>query len=298
MSRTLPVVLLVAILGVACPTRVAVAEESTEEPLQLLGSCSIEQLRAKPFGDWFNDGYDAYVPAAEILQALRVSDLRGVKLQLFFGSWCGDSRREVPRLLRLFDEAGIDAAQVELIAVDRGDGVHKQAPGHEERGLEIYRVPTLVVKRGELEVARIVEFPVLSLERDLLAILSGGDYEPNYRSYPIVRRWLARGLLSDANVSTRGLAQQLQGRVAYEGELAAAAWVMLERGDVAEGLKLMEVNAELHGSSAHCMAGVAEARLRAGDGGGARSAARRALELNTDPERVAELVELLERSEE
>jgi hypothetical protein len=43
---------------------------------------------------------------------------------------------------------------------------------------------------------------------------------------------------------------------------------------------------------------VSEARLRTGDTEGAHAAAQRALALNTDPDAVAELVELLHRSRE
>lgn len=73
---------------------------------------------------------------------------------------------------------------------------------------------------------------------------------------------------------------------------------MLERGDVAEGLKLMEVNVALFRESAGCLGGLAEARLRAGDGRGAHAAAEAALALNAEPEKVAELIELLHRSRE
>ena len=52
------------------------------------------------------------------------------------------------------------------------DSVYKQSPAHEERGLEIHRVPDLdSIEKGR-EIGRIVESPVLSLERDLLAIAS------------------------------------------------------------------------------------------------------------------------------
>lgn len=68
---------------------VLAAEAPVEEPSKLLGRCSVEQLRAEPFAEWFDGEYD-------------------------------------------------------------GD-----------------------------EVARIVEFPALSLERDLLTILSGAEYQPN-----------------------------------------------------------------------------------------------------------------------
>jgi hypothetical protein len=216
-------------------------------------------------------------------------------MTLFFGSWCGDSRREVPRLVKVLDEMGFPKDQVELIGVDAVEGREKRSPGGEEQGLEIYRVPTLVVRREGKEIARLVEFPVLSLERDLLAMLSGAPFEPNYRSYPVIRRWLESGLLGDENVSPWGLANDVRHLVLGEGELAAAAYVLLDRGEVREAVKLMEVNCALFRESSRCHARLAEGRLRAGDAEAAREAAERALRLNTSPDRVEELVALLGR---
>lgn len=275
---------------------VRAAGEEPDEPPKLLGECSVLQLGEEPFSEWFREGYEDYAPHPDILQALAGAEQRGVEMTLFFGTWCGDSQREVPRILKLLDELGFPEERVKLIAVDSGEGVHKRSPDGEERGLEIYRVPTLVVHRDEAEIARLVEFPVLSLERDLLAILSDAPYEPNYRSYPVIRRWLDEGLLADENISSWGLANQVRNRVASEGELAAAAHVLLERGDVGEAVKLMQVNCALYPESPRCFARVAEAQLRAGDPEGAHDAAQRALRLNTDPNRVEDLVDLLERS--
>ena len=273
-----------------------VAQEESEEPPKLLGRCTVEQLGQEPFVEWFRSGYDEYEPNPAVLRALRSVDRQGAVVTVFFGTWCGDSRREVPRMLKVFDEMGLPRDAVDLVAVDSGDDMHKRSPGGEERGLEIYRVPSLVVRRGATEVARLVEFPVLSLERDLLAMLSGAPYEPNYRSYPVIRRWLAEGLLHDGNVSARGLANEVRPLVATEGELAAAATILLERGDTREAIKLAEVNCALHRESASCFARLAEARLRAGDADAAREAAQNALRLNTSPDHVEKLVDLLERT--
>ena len=37
----------------------------------------------------------------------------------FFRTWCGDSRREVPRLEKIFIELGIDFNKITIITVDR-----------------------------------------------------------------------------------------------------------------------------------------------------------------------------------
>ena len=286
--------LLWCLLVPAGPVFAAEAKMTEEEP-KLLGSCTAQQLDTPPFAEWFHSGYEEYAPNPLILRALRDVDKQGVALTLFFGTWCGDSRYQVPRILKLVDAMGFPRDALELVAVDSAEGWHKRSPGGEERGLEIYRVPTLIVRRGATEIGRLVEFPVRSLERDLLAILSGAPYEPNYRSYPVVRRWLDEGLLGDENVSAWGLAGEVRQLVATEGELAAAAQVLLDRGQIRESIKLLRVNCSLYRESARSFARLAEAQLKADDAEGAREAAETALRLNTSPDRVEELVALFGR---
>ena len=149
-------------------------------------------------------------------------------------------------MLKILDQMGLPAAGRRLIAVDGAEELHKRSPGGEEKGVEVYRVPTVVVSRGGRELSRIVEYPALSLERDLLSILKGDGYKPSYASYPVVRRWLEEGLLADENVSARGLANEVRHLIASEGEIHAAARVLFSRGDTAEGVKLFQVNCALY----------------------------------------------------
>ncbi len=267
-----------------------------EDPPKLLGQCGRDQLANEPYAEWFDEEYAGYVPNAGVVETLLDTGVANVDFKIFFGTWCGDSRREVPRMWKLLDELEIPAAQRSLIAVDGGGEMHKRSPGGEEKGLEIYRVPTIVVRRGGEEISRIVEYPALSLERDFLAILRGDAYQPSYASYPVIRRWLEDGLLADENVSPRGLANEVRGVVSGEGEIHAAARVLSARGQVAEAVKLLEVNCALHRDSSLCRARLAEGLIEAGDLEGAREQAERAMELNEDPEEVEDLVELLGRT--
>jgi hypothetical protein len=41
-------------------------------------------------------------------------------------------------------------------------------------------VPTIIVEQKGAEIGRIIEFPVTSLEKDLLTILRKEKYQPNY----------------------------------------------------------------------------------------------------------------------
>jgi hypothetical protein len=48
--------------------------------------------------------------------------------------------------------------------------------------LNILRVPTLLVYENGHEVGRVVESPVISLEKDMLAIVTRQPYEHRYRN--------------------------------------------------------------------------------------------------------------------
>jgi thiol-disulfide isomerase/thioredoxin len=265
-----------------------------EEEQKLLGRITAEQLAVEPYSEWFDESYEEYTPNPVVVAELMEVDRAGLEITLFFGTWCGDSQREIPRLLRLFDTLELADDMLTVVAVDHVDGATKTSPTGEEKGLEVYRVPTVVVSRDGEEVARIVEHPVLSLERDLLAILSGEPYEPNYITYPTIRRWLEEGLLSDENVSPRGLAGQIRHEIRSEGELMSPAGVLMSRGETAEAVMLHRVNCALYPDSSRALGRLAEALQKVGENEEAREAAEEALRLNTDPRRVKELVELIE----
>src|SRR5207245_2056570 len=104
------------------------------------------------------------------------------------GTWCGDSQREIPRVFKLLNYLGIRSSQIELVTVNNSDSAYKQSPTHEERGLIIHRVPDLIIYHDQSELGRVVESPITSWEKDMLSILQGEAYTPNYKAVP----WLAK----------------------------------------------------------------------------------------------------------
>ncbi len=160
-------VIYAAIAGcfLSCNKKIYLNRESTDShgnPM-LLGVCTREKLQQKPYGDWFNKNYTDYRIDTAVAEKLRTA-LSGKSFRIFMGTWCGDSKREVPRICKLFDYCGVSQAQVQFIMVDNHDSVYKQSPGHEERGLNIHRVPDLLVFEHGRELGRIVESPVLQIE--------------------------------------------------------------------------------------------------------------------------------------
>ncbi|HYU35927.1 MAG TPA: thioredoxin family protein [Thermoanaerobaculia bacterium] len=136
----------------------------------LVGTVTREQIESTQ-PDW-KQAEDAAAPdlgAARSLATVRP----GAEVTVFLGTWCGDSRREVPRLWRALDAAtaagGSPPFQVHYIGVDR----QKKEPAAPIANYEIEFVPTIIVSRQGREVGRIVEQSPNGVERDLLALLSG-----------------------------------------------------------------------------------------------------------------------------
>lgn len=146
---------------------------------QLLGKGDRYLLNKTPYRTWYQTGYETYTVDRSLVEEIAPL-LKKKKMELFLGTWCGDSRREVPRMLKILDEAGVDSSRVQLIFVSNAPDMYKQSPQHEEAGKQIKRVPTLIIYEDGKEIGRIVEYPVQSLEKDLLTVLRKQPYTPNY----------------------------------------------------------------------------------------------------------------------
>ena len=95
----------------------------------------------------------------------------GVNVIVFFGTWCSDSRREVPHFLKIADQSGIDSSRIRLYGLDRSK---KSNDGHSDK-YHIEKVPTFIFLKNDDEVGRITEKPAGTLEADMLAILAAAQ---------------------------------------------------------------------------------------------------------------------------
>jgi hypothetical protein len=141
----------------------------SEQSTWLLGYFNQRQLKSEPYSVWFYNGYDDYSVSQEAMKSLEGIDKEGIRIKIVMGTWCPDSRREVPRFMRVLDTWKFPPEMVTFIGVDNG----KLSPVAEYVHLEIQRVPTFIVYKNNIEAGRIIENPVTSLEQDMVNILGG-----------------------------------------------------------------------------------------------------------------------------
>ncbi|MDD8017343.1 MAG: thioredoxin family protein [Bacteroidota bacterium] len=115
---------------------------------------------------WFDYNYKDYAIDRSQLQAID-SLSKDVHYVLIMGTWCSDSKLQVPHLFKIFDSTKVFEQKIEMHGVDRSK---KSDDGVTEK-YNVQRVPTLIVYKGDQEVGRIVESPRETLEKDLVRIL-------------------------------------------------------------------------------------------------------------------------------
>jgi thiol-disulfide isomerase/thioredoxin len=143
----------------------AVQEPAKKE--DLVGPATREQIEGTA-PEWVQAQVEAK-PDAEAAKALAAVP-PGAELTIFLGTWCGDSRREVPRFWRSVDMAGGTVPfKVTYVTVDP----QKKEPAGPVTENGIRYLPTFIVRRDGREVGRIVETAPNGIEHDLLALLTG-----------------------------------------------------------------------------------------------------------------------------
>ncbi len=152
------------LLMLSCGSELQSKKVTRDHTEMLYGRTTAEQLYFD-FPVW-KEVYNLYTPDQKAMKELR-NLTRPVKVKIFFGTWCKDSRKNVPRFFKVIE--GMKNFDVELVAVDRG----LDAEGEETGKFNIQRVPTFIFLEKGHEIGRIIEHPVKSLEEDTVNILKG-----------------------------------------------------------------------------------------------------------------------------
>ena len=99
-----------------------------------------------------------------------------IEITVFMGTWCSDSRKEIPVFFKLIDKLRINENSIELI----GMTLEKTTPDSLELNQNLINVPTFIFKKDGKEINRIVEFPLETIEKDILEILTTNNYQNPY----------------------------------------------------------------------------------------------------------------------
>ena len=211
---------------------------------KLLGQVNKEGLIQEPFKAWFDKNQDTYLENDKVIKAFK-NNLKDYKIKAFFGSWCGDSRRELPRLYKILEEANYPMNQLEVIAVDRTKEAYKKAPNGEEKGLNIHKVPTFIFYKNGKEVNRIVESPVQTLERDIQKITSNKRYSSNYASADYVNKLIKERGLDSLKFIEKELLPQIARYVKGSRDLNGYGYIKLKDKAYDEALYIFDLNTKL-----------------------------------------------------
>ncbi|RZL34338.1 MAG: thioredoxin [Pedobacter sp.] len=144
-------------------------EDPNRHKQVMINLCTREAITSfAEFKASYDPNYAAYKPDTTLLPDLAKS-LKGKKVTIVLGTWCGDSKYQVPHFLKIMDALKIGEDKITFIGVD---GAKKAENGLID-SLKITNVPTFIFtdKKGK-EVARITERPTETLEKDMAKILA------------------------------------------------------------------------------------------------------------------------------
>jgi thiol-disulfide isomerase/thioredoxin len=143
--------------------------------MMLLGPINAMGLKQEPYSVWLEDNSNAYNPDRALIEEIKPL-IKSCYVKVFMGSWCEDSQREVPALLKLLKMTDFDSSQLEIIAMTHD----KDTPENYEEGYAIEFIPTIMFFKDGAELNRIVEYTQETLELDVLKILKQHPYTPAY----------------------------------------------------------------------------------------------------------------------
>lgn len=113
--------------------------------------------------------YDDFAVDGDLIDTLKSKTGDNLKIDVYLGIWCGDSKNNVPPFMKIIDaidEAG--KVTVNYYTVERKP--NKETKYYVEE-FKVERVPTFIFYRDGKEIGRIIENPTNSLIEDFMEII-------------------------------------------------------------------------------------------------------------------------------
>ena len=140
------------------------------------GEITVLHLKKVDNKTWYFSEYNSYSIDTNTLKEIpKEFNNKNNRIEIFMGTWCSDSQREAPRFIKILEH--LNFTKYRILALDE----NKKSKQGFEKDKNIIRVPTIIIyNNNNEEINRIIEYPVVSLENDLITILANKKYKPNY----------------------------------------------------------------------------------------------------------------------
>ncbi len=274
---------IISILSIATCTAQSFNQEVVldGQPPMLLGKINETGLKHDPYKEWFSKNYSEYIPNPTAIDSL-TGQLNEYSITVFMGTWCGDSKREVPKFYKILNSSNFPLDRLTTVAVNRTKDAYKQSPGGEHEGLNIHRVPTFIFYKNGKEINRIVESPKHNLEADILKILSG-KYRSKYASVNEIDDILNKNGSTYIRKNGKKLSRQFKDKTQSMYELNTYANVLFYANKKDEALSIFELNTLLYPKNQNVYISIANKYAAINDVQNAIKHYQKALEIEDNP---------------
>ncbi len=215
------------------------------------------------YNTWYNKYYNSYTLPEDINTDWK-SELNAYTVDIYLGTWCGDSKYWVSQFVKLWDDLNLDRNLLTFTALYDTDEKYKIGPNGEEKGKLIHRVPTFIFKKDGVEQARIVESPVNNLHTDIAQIALGFPSKPNYRAANFTMFYCENNTIEDLDKNYNDLLKSLQYFAKQSKELNTLGYVFLNRKEYNKALLIFKLNTEIFPYEPNVYDSYAEALAKAG----------------------------------
>ncbi|MFD2698753.1 TlpA family protein disulfide reductase [Mesonia sediminis] len=182
MKKTILLLASLALWSCGTATKNTIQETQTEATsykdlnnYAFTGDFEVEDIKHSKHKAWFEAGYTNFKLSESEKKTLK-KHLKKYEIIGFIGTWCPDSKREYPKLIKLLDEVDFESEDFKIYAVNR---MKKTSEGIEQK-FNIRYVPTFIFinkKTGE-ETGRYVERPNENFIKDIIQIVTQQNYTP------------------------------------------------------------------------------------------------------------------------
>jgi len=253
----------------------------------LCGPIALSDLTSDTtYSQWFQESYDRFTMPSEKYKWAK--KLKETQVDIYMGTWCGDTKNHVPKFVHLWKELGLEESQLNFITLYDGKERYKQGPNDEEKGKSIHRVPTFIFKDNDQEFARIVESPQNDLLTDVAQIALGYPSEPRYRAATYLLDILTEISPEEVYKDVNKYAQEAYRLTSKRKELNTLGYVFLRAGETDKALLTFHFNSYFFPNDPIVHDSYGEALSIAGKNDEAIQSYEKALELNPEMESAKE----------